>query len=283
MLIHKTPLTLSAIRKAFLIRVTILIRKIQGLRRHSTRNILLYSSIGFIIIGLLLAIIAWFVHDQFWQSLLLNVGTEFIGGVILTYIFILIDSQPRRARGISYQSLAERFRYARDEIKILTTFSYLFVTDFLEEGIDSYHLDIARQSLLEAIGDPSFVKARFLILNPDSSAAHNRQRERPEVNVLLLLQKNIDFLTALISTKTFANLEVRVYSSLPRISLIQIDNFLSISFFERGVSISKTERYEVSTSTPMARFFEASFDSLWDDTETVALPLPPPQKKQSPL
>ena len=53
--------------------------------------------------------------------------------------------------------------------------------------------------------------------------------------------------------RVVVRLEVRVYSFLPRMSMISWDNVASVSFFERGRSISASRRTIVSLDTPLGQ------------------------------
>jgi hypothetical protein len=109
------------------------------------------------------------------------------------------------------------------------------------------------------------------LLNPSSDGAKQRCNDRRNADVLGCINSNIEFLWELKKQFPSPSFEVRVYDTLPRISLFQWDDLVSVAFFERDRSISESPRTEIRTNNPLGHFVLSAFDDLWNDSHTITL------------
>ena len=206
-------------------------------------------------------------------SILENIGAGLIGGTLLTVGFQVAVKKERLVHGIDYFKLASDISLAQSEIRILTTFSYLFSQDQdVDQAVSLPELQNCRKQLLKVVSNvDSSVSVRVLVLDPLSEGARQRSLDRPDVDVIRILWDNVAILEAWKQLYAGGQFDVRVYSSLPRLSLISVDDSASISFFERNKSISVSRRSVLSYQTPAGQFVRASFDDLWSDQNTLTI------------
>lgn len=204
-----------------------------------------------------------------WLALIVGLSVELAGGALLLAIYESIQSVSRTRDGLNYNELSESIRTANKSIKILTTFWYVFCDDKdVPEYLDRSGIARTRDALVRAIKSGN-IKIEILVLDPRSDGAVAREHDRPEEHIRKRIFENIEFLKILAkqysreSTNTGTDFSVRVYDALPQISLIQIDDILSVSFYEKR-SISLTQRIESHEDQPLGKFVRNTYRHFWD-------------------
>lgn len=207
--------------------------------------------------------------SEWWVSVLTNLGTGLVSSVALTLGYEAVNSRDSNVIGINYFSLTGRVMKARHQVAILSTYSYLFTArENIPARLDREQIAKCRLAL-DALASNPDIKIRVLLLDPNGPGAAQRAQERTDENVTERIRENLAETAKWVRSFQRFALEVRVYRSLPRLSLIRIDDFMSISFFERNKSISESQRNELTVDRPVARFVESSFESLWKDPTTI--------------
>lgn len=210
-------------------------------------------------------------------DILLNLGTEF-GGAILAFIILelilrrLRLAEGRSRKGFDYKRFIRDIEFSTDRIRVLSTFIYpmsekLDARRIRETGVTPELQTRFFQVIEQRLRDVPDLKIRFLLLDPFSFAAYQREKREPGRDIRRNIRENLYHLyrwRARLEATQRTQVEVRVFDDLPPFALLQADKRNSMIFFERG-PISKSERFEILDGTPLASFLERSFDTLWED------------------
>lgn len=212
-----------------------------------------------------------------YRDVLLNLATEFVGGVLLLVAYAAVQSHVKQQQGIDYFALEYQLSRARKRIRLLTTFSYMFCDEkSIGTEVDVAQVMRCRRSLNNTARLRPHVDIEILVLDPTSEAAKARAKDRLDVDVIQCIWENLFQLYGSITKYAPEEgnrqaLKVRVFNAIPRLSIIQWDDTLSISFFERDKPVSLSRRSEFTIEQPLGRFLSSSFDELWNDPKTVDL------------
>lgn len=234
------------------------------MRSRATRTVLSAMSAA----AVLLIVSAWGL-TELWRDVFVNLGAGLAGAVVTFLIFEVYLRELRRSEGITrkgfeYAPFIKSVRTARETVRVLTTFTYLLS--------DSHTRHQFRNALYDALRARPDLSVRFLVLDPFSDAARQRERDRGDgEKVILLIQQNLIELYELTQDPVFRSVEVRIYDLLPPISLFQWDYHGSMSFYPRGRSISEADRFELSIETPLGRFVNDTFENIWKDVQSQHL------------
>jgi hypothetical protein len=115
------------------------------------RHIIYVVVVIFISIGLVLLIISAHYEGPVF-AWLTNFGTKFIGGVIVLIAFSALESRSSYKKGINYNEFGARIRTTKRELKILTTFSYLFSKDeYISQQLPSASLSVAKKEFINKV------------------------------------------------------------------------------------------------------------------------------------
>jgi hypothetical protein len=115
------------------------------------------------------------------------------------------------------------------------------------------------------------------VLDPTCEGAAARAADRRDAKVIESLWENIQNLAAWAerygpeAEHMPSRVNVRVYTAVPRMALMQWDNTLLVSFFERDKPISLSRTTILSVDQPIAAFFFQCFHDLWIDRHTVSI------------
>jgi hypothetical protein len=223
---------------------------------------------GMLATAVVLILAAWRLTDL-WRDLFVNLAAGLVGAVLTFWVFEIYLREIRRSEGIArkgfeYAEFIKNASRAKERIRILTTFTHLLS--------DARTRQEFRHALFHALRGNDELPVQLLLLDPFSNAARQRDEDRgPSENVIRLIQDNLVQLFDLCDDPVFRSVEVRIYDLLPPISLFQWDNYASMSFYPRGRSISEADRFELSMNTPLGRFLNDTFESIWKDKKTKRL------------
>lgn len=229
----------------------------------------------FLALGIVLFSMA--LNTPAYRDVLLNLATEFVGGVLLLVAYAAVQSHVKQQQGIDYFALEYQFSRVRKRVRILSTFSYLFCNEnSIGTEVDVTEVLRCRRALSNIARLHPHVDIEILVLDPTSEAAKARAKDRLNVDVIQCIWENINQLYGWVTKYgpeegNRQSLKVRVFNAIPRLSIIQWDDTLSISFFERDKPVSLSRRSEFSIEQPLGRFLSSSFDELWSDPKTVDL------------
>lgn len=212
-----------------------------------------------------------------YRDIFLNLGTEFIGGVLLLITYAAVQTHVKQRQGIDYFALEYHLNRVRRRIRLLTTFSYMFCDEkSIGTEVDSAQVMRCRKVLNNIARQRTYVDIEILVLDPTSEAAKARAKDRLNIDVIQCIWDNLFQLHHWMTRYSPEEgnrqaLKVRVFNAIPRLSIIQWDDTLSISFFERDKPVSLSRRSEFSIEQPLGRFLSDTFDELWNDPKTEDL------------
>lgn len=204
----------------------------------------------------------------FGRDIMINVGASVLMVALSFIVFDPIFEDMRRNaveehRTLNQDQLITQFAAARDIVEIMETW-----TGLLEERYRTRFLAAVRQALGNG------VPFRFLLLDPDSSAAAQRAEELHHAQVQVLIVENLRHLYELKQTlepELSALLEVRVYDASPSIQLYRWDDKAFISFFPVGTRAYDARQIEAFMSSPLGEFVASRFEDLWGNASTRPL------------
>lgn len=240
------------------------------------RNAFAFVALSFILVGLGLAAV-FYMYDlpNDAKGWIMNIATEFSGGVMLIIAFAALQTRFQRRDGLDYRRLSSDIRTAKRKIRIMTTFTYLFSSpDRVGAGIDRDLIKLAREELDKKAQYSNAIEIEILVLNPMGDGARARAADRPDTDVIGNLDDNIrnlhDWVQQFSSRRERGScfVSVRVYDAVPRFTLIQCDRTLRVSFFEKGIPISKSKTSTFSEDQPISEFFIEHFNQFWNDAQT---------------
>lgn len=204
----------------------------------------------------------------------MGLGVELLGGVLLVVCLSWIGWRDKSKNGINYRELEATLVGVKRRFYILTTYTYLFNSlEEIEPPVNRTHVKDCRRQLDKLASLKPEVEIRILVMDPDSEGAKERQKHRPDSNVIENIRENCHELHKwkLNFNGRWNKVAVRVYRDLPRLSLKIWDDTCSVAFFERGKPQSSCKRTEVFASSPIGKLVEASFNDLWEDEQTMTI------------
>jgi len=230
--------------------------------RATRRVLIVLSTISVVFVGIAMR------SEGFLRDLLLHLGAGLVGAVITFIIFEIYLAEMKKAegeetKGIDYHEFVKRIRSSYRLIRVLGTYTYLLSRDHLRHEF--------REAVSYALRNREDIIVQFLLLDPFSDAARQREEDRKDEKVIEKIVGNLLELYYLKQDPIFAKIEVKIYDALPPISLFQCDDRASMSFYPRDQAISQTDRFELSMETPLGKFLTRTFESLWKHRTTKSL------------
>ncbi len=230
--------------------------------RATRRVLIVLSMISAVLIGVALR------SEDFMRDLLLHLGAGLVGAVITFIIFEIYLAEMKKAEGeettgIDYHQFLRKTRSSYRLIRILTTYTYLLSCDHLRHEF--------REALSYILRNRKDIHVQFLLLDPFSDAARQREEDRKDEKVIEKIVGNLVELDYLKQDPIYDKIEVKIYDALPPISLFQCDDSASMSFYPRDQAISQTDRFELSMETPLGKFLTRTFETLWKHNTTKSL------------
>jgi hypothetical protein len=253
----------------------------RGMRGMWTRR---PNAFAFVVFGTLivaLGVAAWSAgfHTGFWPNFLLNSAGDLIGGAV---VFFLIEPIVRQATALhqirqhprlDYGWFLRRVGEARDQIRILDTYSGLFGAD--------------RDAAIRALRDAAVngVNIRVLLMSPNTDASALREfqlrQAKPGLWMNDKIQANIaDFrmleaaILAVANGRSHGRLELRVYTVAAPFSLYGWDKKMLFAFLPPHAFSDQSTQLEISDQSQLGGEALDQFQAIWQDAAPIPQLLP---------
>ncbi|GEM_PF-5579487 len=206
--------------------------------------------------------------------MLLNMGTELVGafiGFLLLQVVLkrVADTDGYQTQGFAYDHFVREVRNAKKVVRIFSTFVWLLSdNDTYKEVKEEFFANL--QTALHASSE---LEVEILLLDPYSDAAKQRREDLKHseddfIDAVSIGKHNLSELFYFLNNYPALRkrVHVRIYDTLPRFQMFQVDNEASISFFplEKTVTHSRTSRYNLTMNSPLGSYLTHSFQELWD-------------------
>lgn len=233
----------------------------QGLRSRTLPVLVVFAAVS--------AFLLWMARglEQYGSGLALNLGSEFIGTLVVIFALTPIIRRAERGRVREHRHLdfgwyIGRVRTATTSIRILHTFSRLLLPPHDQRFL------AAATDLLRRGGT-----ARILLMHPDSVAAAQRTAELAgHGDVATESRRNLQTLDAFhraLDDTLRHRFEVRLYSTSASLQVYCWDERLLASFLPFGRLSGDHAQLEVTEDSPLGGFVTERFDELWERSMPV--------------
>jgi hypothetical protein len=245
----------------------------------SRPNLFAFMIIGSMILGLGGG--AWLsgYHLGFWPNFLLNGAGDLVGGMVLFFLIEPIVRQAtelqqiRQHPRLDYGWFLHRVGEARDQIRILDTFTSLFAGD----------RDAAIRTLRDAAVNG--VNIRVLLLSPNTDASALREfqlrQAMPGMWINDRIQKNIaDFrqleaaILAVGNGRRHGRFELRVYTVAAPFSLYGWDERALFAFLPPHAFSDQSTQLEITDRSQLGEEARDQFEAIWQDAAPIPQLLP---------
>ena len=252
-----------------------------GARRIWTRrpNAFAFVVFGTLIVALGVAAYTAGFRIGFWPNFLLNSAGDLIGGAV---VFFLIEPIVRQATELhqirqhprlDYGWFLRRVGEARDQIRILDTYSGLFNAD----------RDAAIRALRDAAANG--VNIRVLLMSPNTDASALREfqlrQAKPGLWMNDKIQANIaDFrmleaaILAVANARPHGRLELRVYTVAAPFSLYGWDKKMLFAFLPPHAFSDQSTQLEITDQSQLGGEALDQFEAIWQDAAPIPQLLP---------
>lgn len=232
------------------------------------RHIFILSAVGVVSVALLYA--AYFIHDNYVQQLLINLGA----GLLATFAVIAIldpllkqikDAETKEHPRLNLELVTTRILHSRRWVRVLETWTAL---------LDDGYRENFMEALLRAAQAGAVVE--ILLLSPSSKGAEQRALELGKVrDVERLIMRDLHILGKFMrdsaSPRVRNRIAIRVYAASPSFGLYQTDDLVFLSFFPLGKPNTNEPQIESHVNTPWGLFVLDRFEELWEDPTTLSL------------
>ncbi|MFG1609244.1 hypothetical protein [Actinoplanes sp. NPDC049265] len=221
------------------------------------------------VFGAISVLLLWLARggDAYGSNLALNLGSEFVGTLVVIFALTPIIRRAERGRVREHRHLdfgwyIGRVRSAGLSIRILHTFSRLLLPPHDQRFL------AAAADLLRRGGT-----ARILLMHPDSVAAAQRTAELAgRGDVAIESRRNLQALDAFergLDPGLRHRFEVRLYATSASLQVYCWDDRLLASFLPLGRLSGDHAQLEVSEDSPLGGFVTERFEELWDRSMPV--------------
>ncbi|GLY96610.1 hypothetical protein Acsp02_38650 [Actinoplanes sp. NBRC 103695] len=222
-----------------------------------------------VVFGAVSVFLLWLARggDAYGSNLALNLGSEFVGTLVVIFALTPIIRRAERGRVREHRHLdfgwyIGRVKTATMSIRILHTFSRLLLPPHDQRFL------AAATDLLRRGGT-----ARILLMHPDSVAAAQRTAELAgRGDVASQSRRNLQTLDVFhraLDPALRQRFEVRLYASSPSLHVYCWDDRLLASFLPIGRLSGDHAQLEVSEDSPLGGFVTERFEELWDRSTPV--------------
>jgi hypothetical protein len=213
--------------------------------------------------------------DQYYQNVFINVGADLVGAIVTIFVIVPIvrrvdEGRVREHPKLDYAWYVDQVAGATSNVRIMDTYSNLLDGPHTASFFEAVEMALERQAVVQ-----------ILLLDPDSFAARQRAHELDDPDVYREIMRNIrvlyEFRNRASPTSHGRDVNVRMYTASPAISLYRWDEKALVSFFPAGKISSQGAQLEIIANSPLGAFVNERFNSLWamskDLTRFMRLPV----------
>lgn len=213
--------------------------------------------------------------DQYYQNVFINVGADLVGAIVTIFVIVPIvrragEGRVRELPKLDYAWYVDQVAGATSNVRIMDTYSTLLNGPDTASFFEAIELALERQAVVQ-----------ILLLDPDSSAARQRAHELDDPDVYREIMRNLrvlyEFRNKSGPTSHGRDVNVRMYTASPAITLYRCDEKALVSFFPVGKISSQGAQLEIIANSPLGAFVNERFNSLWagskDLTQFMRLPV----------
>lgn len=213
--------------------------------------------------------------DQYYQNVFINVGADLVGAIVTIFVIVPIvrragEGRVRELPKLDYAWYVDQVAGATSNVRIMDTYSTLLNGPDTASFFEAIELALERQAVVQ-----------ILLLDPDSSAARQRAHELDDPDVYREIMRNLrvlyEFRNKAGPTSHGRDVNVRMYTASPAITLYRCDEKALVSFFPVGKISSQGAQLEIIADSPLGAFVNERFNSLWagskDLTQFMRLPV----------
>lgn len=211
-------------------------------------------------VAIFLLYLGWGI-DQYRQNVAINVGADLIGAIVTIFVIAPIVSRAGEGRvrehpRLDYAWYVDRVAGATSAVRIMDTYSNLLDGPHTPHFFRAVEVASERQAVVQ-----------ILLLDPDSPAARQRAHELDDPDVYREIMRNLrvlyQFCNTALPVSLRQNFSVRLYSASPSITVYRWDEKALVSFFPVGKISSQGVQLEVTVDSPLGKFVNERFNSLW--------------------
>lgn len=211
-------------------------------------------------VAILLLGLGWSI-DKYYQNVFINVGADLVGAIVTIFVIAPIVSRAGEGRvrehpRLDYPWYVDRVAGATSTVRIMDTYSNLLDGPNTSSFFEAIELALQRQAVVQ-----------ILLLDPDSLAVRQRAHELDDPDVYREIMSNLRVLYKFRNragpTSHGHNINVRMYTASPSITVYRWDEKVLVSFFPVGKISSQGAQIEVTVGSPLGEFVNERFNSLW--------------------
>jgi hypothetical protein len=215
---------------------------------------------GLLVVAVFLLGLGWGI-DPYYPNVAINVGADLIGAIVTIFVIMPIVSRASEGRvrehpRLDYAWYVDRVADATSAVRVMDTYSNLLDGPHTPHFFQAVELALERQSIVQ-----------ILLLDPNSPAARQRAHELDDPDVYREIMRNLralnDFRNTIQPVSLSRNFNVRIYTASPSIAVYRWDDKALVSFFPVGKISSQGVQLEVVVDSPLGKFVNERFNSLW--------------------
>ncbi|MGH3697364.1 MAG: hypothetical protein ACRDRX_25830 [Pseudonocardiaceae bacterium] len=202
------------------------------------------------------------------MSVFTSLGSDLVGAIVTIFVITPIvrrvdEGRVRELPNLDYAWYVKRVAGATSTVRIMDTYSNLLDGPNTDDFFDAVELALERQA-----------DVKILLLDPDSVAARQRAEELNDTDVYREIMRNLrvlyEFRNRIGPTSYGRKFNVRLYNVSPAISIYHWDKKALVSFFPVGEISSESTQLEINAGSPLGKFVNERFESLWTGGKDVA-------------
>jgi hypothetical protein len=199
--------------------------------------------------------------DKYYQNVFINVGADLVGALVTIFVIVPIvrradEGHVREHPKLDYAWYVDQVAGATSNVRIMDTYSNLLDGPYTASFFEAIELALEREAVVQ-----------ILLLDPDSFAARQRAHELDDPDVYREIMRNFrvlhEFRNRAGPTSRGRDVNVRMYTASPTITLYRWDEKALVSFFPVGKISSQGAQLEIIANSPLGAFVNERFNFLW--------------------